>query len=117
MDGRYIFKIFGGGICKECVPNYKTARERLAVIEEKVKEDLAGGRMVKTTYKEAKKKFGDHLLIGALGLVEEGQDKFRLDGTHKVLINNRIRARDQLRSPMVNELQRCQRSKSRRKPI
>ena len=78
----------------------------MGVIEAKVSEDLAEGRMIKTSYAEAKTKYGENLLIGALGLVEEGQDKFRLihDGTHKVLINNRIHARDMLPCPIVYDI-------------
>ncbi len=70
---------------EEWAPNYKTVRERLDVIQQKVQEDVVAGRMKKTTYAEAKKTHGDALLIGALGLVDEGQDQFRLihDGTHR----------------------------------
>jgi hypothetical protein len=62
--------------------------------------------MIQTTYGEAKAKYGDDLLLGALGLVEEGDEKFRLihDATHKVRINNRIRTRDQTPSPMINDI-------------
>ena len=36
--------------------------------------------------KEAKERFGSRLLIGAMGIIEEGKDKFRLihGGTHTV---------------------------------
>jgi hypothetical protein len=93
-------------IAKSWAPNYKTARERQEVIEAKVNEDLAAGRMIKMSYAEAKAKYGEDLLLGALGLVEEALDKFRLihDATHKVLINNRIRARDMLPSPIVYDI-------------
>ncbi len=85
---------------KSWAPNYKTARERLEVIEAKISEDIAEGRMIRTSYAEAKTKYGENLLV------EEGQEKFRLihDGTHKVLINNRIRARDKLPSPIVYDI-------------
>ena len=58
------------------------------------------------TYSEARRRFGDKVLIGALGLVEEGPENFRLvhDGTHLTLMNNRVRVLDQVSSPMVNDL-------------
>jgi hypothetical protein len=56
-------------------PNYKTARERMAVLQSKVSEDVAEGRMKKMTFKEAKETYGKDLLIGALGLVDEGKEK------------------------------------------
>ena len=87
-------------------PNYQTARERAAFIEEKVKEDVAAGRMIKTTYKEAKKEYGERLLIGALWVVEEGSEKFRLihDGSHRTLVNHMIRARDHVPGPLVGDI-------------
>jgi hypothetical protein len=87
-------------------PNYRTARERLEVLESKVQEDVAEGRMKKMTFQEAKRIYGQDLLIGAMGLVDEGKEKFRLihDGTHRVLINNRIRTLDHLPSPMVSDI-------------
>ena len=62
--------------------------------------------MIRTTYKEAKRIYGEKLLIGALGLIEEGPEKFRLihDGTHRILMNNRVRELGQVSSPMVNDL-------------
>ncbi len=45
-------------------------------------------------------------MIGALGLVDEGKEKFRLihDGTHRVLIKNHMRTLDHLPSPMVSDI-------------
>ena len=40
-----------------------------------VKEDEAAGRMIRMSYKSAKEEYGDRLLIGALGVVEEGSEK------------------------------------------
>ncbi len=75
-------------------------------MEKKVREDVAKGRMRKMTYKDANEMYGEDLLIGALGLVDEGKDKFRVihDATHKVLVNNRFRTRDHQPSPMVTDI-------------
>ena len=90
----------------EWAENYKTARERQDLLQEKIREDLKTGRMISTRYGATKARYGERLAIGAMGLVEEGSDKFRLihDGTHGILVNNRIRVRDQLSSPMIQDL-------------
>lgn len=87
-------------------PNYKTARENAAFLRGKINEDLASVRMIKMTHKEAKDKYGERLLLGAMGVVEEGADKFRLihDGSHHTLINHRIRARDHIPGPLVGDI-------------
>ena len=61
---------------------------------------------------EAKKEFGDRLHIAALGVVVE-KDKFRVahDGTHRVLVNHRIRVRDQARSPTAGEIRTLMRER------
>ena len=58
------------------------------------------------TYGDAKRTYGEKLLIGALGMIEEGPETFRLihDGTHSILMNNRVRVLDQVSSPMINDL-------------
>ena len=86
--------------------NYKTARERREVLEEKVEADVALGRMKKMTMREARERYGERLMIGAIGLVEEGGNKFRLihDGTKNVKVNLRIRCRDHIPGPLVNDI-------------
>ena len=55
---------------------------------------------------EAQRRFGDKLYIASLAVIEE-KDKVRVvhDGTNGVQVNNRIRVRDQVRSPGAGELQ------------
>ena len=62
--------------------------------------------MVKMFHRDVQARCINRLLIGAIGVIEDGQDKFRLidDGTHTILINNRILARDLITSPLVNDL-------------
>ena len=86
--------------------NYKTADDNKKALKEKVEEDLVSGRLVRMTYAQAKAIYGDRLLIGALGMVDEGQDRFRLihDGTHVILVNNRIRPRDLVASPLIQDI-------------
>ena len=71
-----------------------------------MQEDLQAGRMIETSFGEARKRYGDRLLVGAVGVVEEGREKIRLihDGTHKTLINNHIRARDHIPGPLVGDI-------------
>ena len=54
------------------VPNYGSAKERSKALSAKIKEDLTSGRMIRMTYGEAKRIYGEKLLIGALGMIEEG---------------------------------------------
>ena len=51
--------------------------------------------------KEAQEAYGEKLYIASLAVVTE-KDKIRLvhDATNKVQVNNRIRVRDQARSPV-----------------
>ena len=88
------------------VTNYGSARERNEALSAKIKEDLISGRMIRTTYGAARRTYGEKLLIGALGMIEEGPETFRLihDGTHRILMNNRVRVLDQVSSPMINDL-------------
>ena len=90
----------------EWVKKYSTAEENLLAVKTKIKEDLLEKRMVLMTYAQAKSLYGDRLNIGALGLVDEGGDKFRLihDGTHLILVNNRIRPRDLVSSPTIQDI-------------
>lgn len=78
--------------------NYKTPRGRKGLLEEKIKEDLEEGKMIQMKQSDAKVIYGDRLLVGAPGLVEEGEEKFRLihDGAHFTLVINRISSRAHL---------------------
>ena len=91
---------------EDWAPNYRSARNQMAFLETKVQEDLQSRRMIKTTFGEARLQYGERLLVGAVGVVEEGREKFRLihDGTHKTLINNRIRTRDHIPGPLVGDI-------------
>lgn len=82
-------------------PYYRSARERLGFLEDKVKEDMVSGRMIKLSHKDAKAKYGCRLLLGAMDVIEEESEKFRLihDGTHHTLTNNQRRARDHIPGP------------------
>ena len=91
---------------EEWSPNHGSARLRQEFLGEKIEADFKTGRMVAMTYKEARERFGSRLLLGAMGIIEEGKEKFRLihDGTHRVLINNRIRTRDHVPGPLVADI-------------
>ena len=58
------------------------------------------------TFAEAKAKYGDRLLIGLLGMVDEGNDRYRLthDGAHIIRVNNRIRPRDLVAFPLIQDI-------------
>ena len=95
---------------EECdwAKNYKTARERHEMLEEKVCKDVELGRMIKMSRGEARAKFGEKFLTGALGLVEDGGGMLRLihDGTHKVKVTKEPRARQPPGSARERHLRR-----------
>ena len=95
-----------GKVWEDWATNYKTAVEHAKALKEKIAEDLKSGRLIKMSFAEAKAKYGDKLLIGALGMVDEGNDRYRLihDGTHRILVNNRIRPRDLVAFPLIQDI-------------
>lgn len=87
-------------------PNYKTARERAGFLEKKIAEDIGCGRMKSINHKVAKELYGDRLLLGPMGVIEEGADQLRLvhDGSHSTLIIHRIRPRDHVPGALVEDI-------------
>ena len=87
--------------------NYASAEENAADIERQVKEELEKGTIVVMSPEEAKKEFQGRLAIAALGAVpkELGTTKVRLihDGSYSVDVNRRIRVRDQMRFPLIDD--------------
>ena len=68
--------------------------------------------MVEMSDEEALKKYGNDLYLAGFGVVEE-KDKVRIvhDGTHGVGVNNRIKVRDQVKSPTAGEIRSLMREK------
>jgi hypothetical protein len=73
------------------------------VIRKQFEEEAAEGMMIKTTLSAASKTYGKNLVIPALGAIEKSaeKDEWRVifDGVHYVLLNHRIRVRDQMQFP------------------
>ena len=84
--------------------NYSTAQARLDVILKQFEEDVAEDMMVRVPLSMAEAKYGDKLLVAALGATQKSveENTFRIihDGPHGVTANNSTRPRDQLRCPM-----------------
>lgn len=70
-------------------------------------EEVEAGTIKRLSEKEAMAKFGGRLAVAALGAVpkELNSEKARLihDGTYSVGVNQRIRVRDRLRSPLTED--------------
>ena len=83
--------------------NYSSVRERPDVLRKLFEEDEKEGMMVKITLGEATSRYGDHLVLAALGAIQKSanSEAFRIifDGTHQAQVNNRIRVQDRLRYP------------------
>ena len=86
-------------------PNYASVSEHAEAVEALFREEAAMGWMEERTDEAAKAEFGDRLFVAALAVVVE-PNKLRVvhDGSHVVQVNNRIRPRDQIRSPGAGEL-------------
>ena len=54
----------------------------------------------------ARRRWGDRLTIAALGAIEKSDDTFRIifDASNKVCLNHRIRVRDQVRMPVLQDI-------------
>lgn len=87
--------------------NYSSADENAADIARQVREELELGTIKKTSLEEARERYGDRLAIAALGAVPKDltSDKVRMihDGTYSVDVNRRIRVRDRLRFPLIDD--------------
>ena len=70
-------------------------------------EEVDRGTILKMTMKEAQEEFGGRLAVAALGAVpkELNSERVRLihDGTYSVDINRRIKVRDRMRFPLVDD--------------
>ena len=87
--------------------NYESAEESSVDIARQVMEEVANGTVLRMTEEEAKKKYKGRLAVAALGAVpkELGTTRVRLihDGTYSVDVNRRIRVRDRMRFPLIDD--------------
>ena len=93
-------------ICETWAQNYPSAAGKPEVLTAKLKEARDAGRLVPFTYRQAREEYGERLTVVACGLVQEGEDKYRLilDATHTVNVNNRIRQVDFVPNPLVGDV-------------
>eukprot|EP00913_Durusdinium_trenchii_P028161 g26404.t1 len=87
--------------------NYTSAEENATDIKRQVLEEVQKGTILRMSEEEAKKRFGGRLAVAAPGAVpkELGTTKVRLihDGTYSVDVNRRIRVRDRVRFPLIDD--------------
>lgn len=87
--------------------NYSSAEESAEDVERQVWEEVAAGTIVKMSEEEAARRFKGRLAVAALGAVpkELNSKKVRVthDGTYSVDVNRRIKVRDRLRFPLVDD--------------
>ena len=88
--------------------NYSSAKCQIAQIETQFRVEAELGAMREVEEEAARAEYGEDLLVAAIGAIDKGDTTFRVihDGTHDVLVNPRIRARDQHRYPGAGELRR-----------
>ena len=89
--------------------NYGSAVDNMEDIRRQVEEDIERGHVIRMDKQAAGEKFGGRLAVASLGAVpkEMGSSKVRIihDATHEVMINHRIRVRDRMRFPGVDDLE------------
>ena len=70
-------------------------------------EEVGTGTIIKMSLEEARIKYKERLAVAALGAVpkELGSTKVRMiyDGSYSVDVNRRIRVRDRLRFPLLDD--------------
>ena len=94
--------------------NYSSAAELAEALEVQLELSVTKSQAFKLTEREAKEKYGDKLVVAALGAQvksgskEAGDLTIRLlfDGTHSVPVNKGIRVRDQDKSPAAQDIKR-----------
>ena len=87
--------------------NYESAEENAEDIARQVLHEVEIGTIVRMMEHEARRKYKGRLAVAALGAVpkELGTKKVRLihDGTYSVDVNRRIRVRDRMRFPLIDD--------------
>ena len=87
--------------------NYESAEENAEDIARQVLHEVEIGAIVRMMEHEARRKYKGRLAVAALGAVpkELGTKKVRLihDGTYSVDVNRRIRVRDRMRFPLIDD--------------
>ena len=87
--------------------NYRSAEENAEDIERQVMEEVEAGSIIAMRTEEAEEKYKGRLAVAALGAVpkELGSSVVRIvhDGSYSVDINHRIKVRDRMRFPMVDD--------------
>ena len=87
--------------------NYKSAEENALDIERQVMEEVNKGSIIMMRNDDAEKRFGGRLAVAALGAVpkELGSSVVRIvhDGSYSVDVNHRIKVRDRLRFPSIDD--------------
>ena len=77
--------------------------DRPDILKAKLKEAEQKKKLLRMSYKEARRRFGDRLAVAACGIIDEGNDKYRLvlDGTNGVGTNPKIHQTDLVPNPLV----------------
>ena len=87
--------------------NYRSAEESAEDIERQVWEEVDRGSILVMSEEEVKKEYSGRLAIAALGAVpkELGSSTVRVthDGSFSVDVNRRIKVRDRMRFPMIDD--------------
>ena len=94
--------------------NYSSAAELADAVEAQLELSVTKGQAFKLTEEEAREKYGDRLVVAALGAqVKSGSKdssdltiRLLFDGTHGVPVNKGIRVRDRDKSPAAHDIKR-----------
>jgi hypothetical protein len=100
--------------------NYSSLEKHTKEVKTQFKEEEQIGLMREYDEKDFFNKFGQNCAVSALAVIEEdGGSKIRVihDGTHKTMVNHKIKCRDKLRCPGVPEMHTIMRERRMKKQI
>ena len=83
--------------------NYSSAKEHKEHVKRHLEEEVREGLVVKMREEDFIEKYGKERAVAALAVLVEdevtGKKRIIHDGSHEILVNNRIRSKDKLRMP------------------
>ena len=87
--------------------NYSSAAQSMSKIKEQISDDIEKGFVIRMSRADAEEKYRGRLAAAALGAVPKALDSDDVrvvhDGSYSVDVNRRIRVRDRMRCPLVDD--------------
>ncbi len=121
-DQSHADRFYGSEAVGSWQDNYRSAQVHQDLIAKQLREHVARGLAFEITPEEMRRKYprGSVVSLGAVARIDspESPDDIRIvmDGTHGVMLNNRIKPLDQDRCPTAGDVKRLQREQGTTSP-